>query len=557
MPHTKIGRQAVNAVRFVEIVQVLVRYGFYDVIQRAHLDTGWPGRLLHGMRLMRTPAGSPETFGARLRAALTELGPTFIKFGQVLSTRPDLIGASLAQELTGLQDDVTPVPFDVVRPIIEEDLKRPIDDLFASIDTEAIASASLSQVYRATLSTGEKVAVKAQRPDIEHLIESDISLMATMAEWTAQHSEELRFLDPKGIVDEFARSIRRELDFTIEAMAARRFADNFKENPQIIIPKLFADHSARRVITLEWIDGVPIDTLAAYPERNSDPETVAKIGCRALCDMVFEHRFFHADPHPGNIFLVRDNRLAFLDLGMAGHLEMSDIQAFSDILLAVFNEDSRQCLNTVLQLTATYEPGDHTLLAHELSEYIAFEAPLIIAGGQVVRGLEIMVQIMRRHNLELAPRFALLMKALMTIEKVGHTLDPKMDMTSIIRPYAEDMLLDRYTPTQVLKNMQSHLNGYLQLSRQAPTDIAYLLRQLRAGKLKFHIHHEHLEKLAATIERSSKRNAVAMVIAALIIGSSLLFLTETPFARLGIIGYTAAGILGFLLIISILWGGDR
>lgn len=557
MPYTRIGRQTVNAVRFAEIVQILVKHGFADMLQRAGLDKGWPGKILHGMRLMNVPPGETSTFGMRLRGALTELGPTFIKLGQVLSTRPDLVGSRLAAELTGLQDEVKPVRFDLIRPIIEEELGAPLNELFSSLEETPVASASLSQVYRAVLPDGTVAAVKAQRPDTERVIDSDISLMGTVAEWIAQHSEDLRFLDPKGIVDEFSRSIRRELDFRIEARAAVQFADNFQDNPEVIIPRLFKEYSSRRVLTLEWIDGVPLNNIDAYEARNSDPRTVAAAGCHALCEMVFHHRLFHADPHPGNIFLVRDNKMAFLDLGMAGHLEESDIRAFSDILLAIFAGDTEACLQAVLQLTATDEPRDKTALAHEISEYIAFEAPLIISGGEVVRGLEIMVQIMRRHNLELGPRFSLLLKALVTIEKVAHELDSELDMAGIIRPYLEDLVLSRYTPARFLKEVRTHLGGYLQLSRQAPADVAFLLRQLRSGKMKLHVHHEHLETLASTIDRASKRNSVAVIIAALIIGSSLLFLAEGPFARLGIIGYVVAGILGFMLILSILWGGEK
>ena len=557
MPYTKIGRQTVNAVRFAEIAQVLIRHGFADLMQRGGLHKGWPGKLLRGMRLMRAPVGEPATFGTRLRAALTELGPTFIKFGQVLSTRPDLIGHKVAEELSGLQDRVVPLDFSVISPIIEAELKKPLKELFASIDPAPVASASLSQVYRAVLPSGETVAVKAQRPEIERVIESDISLMETVAEWIGQHADDVRFVDPKGIVEEFARSIRRELDFEIEGRAAMQFAANFADDPDIIVPKLYGEYSARRVITLEWIDGVPINNLAAYAGRNSDPAVVAQTGCRALCDMVFKHYLFHADPHPGNIFLTQDSRIAFLDLGMAGHLEEGDVRAFSDLFYAVFNRDTEQCLDAVLLLTAKEEPFNRAPLAHEISEYIAFEAPMIIAGGQVVRGLEIMVQILLRHNLELGPRFSLLLKALVNIEKVGLQLDPDMDMTPVIRPYVENVVLYRFTPKHLYKEVQAHAAGYLRLSRQAPTDIAYLLRQLRSGKLKLHIHHEHLETLAATIDRSSKRNAVAVVIAALIIGSSLLFSTDAPLARLGIIGYLAAGVLGFMLIISILWGKER
>ncbi len=557
MAYTKIGKHTVNAVRFAEIVQVFVRHGFADLVQRAGLHEGLPGKVLRGMRLMRAPAGEPATFGSRLRGALTELGPTFIKLGQVLSTRPDLVGHKIAEELTGLQDRVTPMPFEKMRPVIERELDAPMDTLFTSIEHTPVASASLSQVYRATLTTGEIVAVKVQRPDIEEIIESDISLMESVAEWIADRLDDQRMLDPPGIVEEFARSIRRELDFEIEARIAQQFVANFEDDPHVTIPQPFHEYCSRHVLTLEWIDGVPVDDVECYAERNSDPAEVARIGCRTLCKMVFEDHLFHADPHPGNIFLLGDNRLAFLDLGMSGHLEPSDVQALTDLFLAIFNTDSEACLEAVLQLSSGEEPSNRTLLAHEIAEYVAFEARVIVGGGQIARGIELAVQIMRRHNLELAPRFSLLLKALATIEVVGKELDPKMDMTPVIQPYVENLIRARYAPARLFKELQIHAGGYLRLSRQAPTDIAHLLRQLRSGKMKMHIHHEHLEKMAATIDNASKRNAVAVVTAALIVGSSLLISTETAMARLGIFGYVTAGVLGIILIVSILWGREE
>lgn len=556
MAYTKIGKHTVNAVRFAEIVQILVRHGFADLVQRAGLHKGWPGKLLHGMRLMRTPVGASATFGSRLRSALTELGPTFIKLGQVLSTRPDLVGHIIAEELTGLQDEVAPLPFSRMQPVIERELAAPIGDLFVSIEHTPVASASLSQVYRAVLKTGEMVAVKVQRPDIESIIESDISLMETLAEWIKEHLDEQRLLDPPGIVKEFARSIRRELDFEIEARIAQQFLVNFADDDNVVIPTPYLSCCSRHVLTLEWIDGIPLDTLEAYEERNSDPAQVARVGCQALCKMIFEHHLFHADPHPGNIFLLRDNRLAFLDLGMAGHLEPGDVQALSDMFLSIFHTDSDACLEAVLQLSSNEEPSNRSLLAHEIAEYVAFEARVIVGGGQIARGIELAVQILRRHNLELAPRFSLLLKALATIEMVGKGLDPKMDMTPVIKPYIEKLILSRYSTTQLFKEIQVHANGFLRLSRQAPTDVAHLLRQLRSGKMKLHIHHEHLEKMAFTLDRASKRNAVAVVTASLIVGSSMLISTESPLAKLGIFGFIAAGLLGIFLIISILWGKE-
>ncbi len=554
MNYTRLGRNTVNAVRFAEILQVFVRHGFADLLRRAGFQDGLPARLLRGLNLMEAQEGEPETFGTRLRSALTELGPTFVKFGQVLSTRPDLVGAKIAGELSALQDEVQALPFERMAQVIEAELGKPVAELFASLDEQAVGTASLSQVYRAVTLGGENVAVKVQRPDIEKIIESDVSLMRSVAEWVADHVEEGKMVDPVGIVDEFTRSIRRELDFGVEARVLDMFHHNFADDDRVIIPRVHHDYSSRRVLTLEWVDGVRVDNTDAYPERNSDPATVAVLGIEIVCKMVFDHRLFHADPHPGNIFLVRDNKLAFLDLGMAGHLEKTDVAAFTDLFMAIFHDNSRECVNAILALTTQDEPVRPEAFAHEIAEYISFEAPSIIAGGQLSRGIELVVQIARRHNLELAPRFSLLLKALATIEMVGRRLEPNIDVLPILQPFMEKAAVARYSPERVFDDMRQQLGALMRLGRQAPGDISTVLHQLRVGKFRFQIHHEHLENLANTIDRASKRSAVATVIAALIVGSSLLVTTEGTMNNVGIAGYILAGVLGFMLVISILWG---
>ncbi len=438
--------------------------------------------------------------------------------------------------------------------VIESELGRPVAELFPTLDEQAVGAASLAQVYRAVTCDGDNVAVKVQRPDIEKIIESDLSLMRSVAEWVAEHLEEGKTVDPVGIVDEFTRSIRRELDFDVEARVLDMFCDNFEGDDRVIIPRVHHDYSSRRVVTLDWVDGVRVDDLDAYPGRNSDPAAVAVLGVEIVCKMVFDHRLFHADPHPGNIFLVGDNRLAFLDLGMAGHLEKDDVGAFTDLFMSIFHNDSRECMEAILALTTQTEPVRPEAFAHELAEYIAFEAPSILAGGQLSRGIELVVQIARRHNLELAPRFSLLLKGLATIEVVGRRLDPNLDMLPILQPYLERAALARYAPSRVFDDMRQQLGSLLRLGRQAPGDISSVLHQLRVGKFRFQVHHEHLENLSNTIDRASRRSAVATVIAALIVGSSLVVNTTGTMTSIGIAGYILAGVLGFMLIISILWG---
>ncbi len=553
MHYTRIGKRTVNAVRMAEVLQVLVKHGFADLLRRAGFEDGMPARVLRGLNLIEAPAGPPATFGARMRAALTELGPTFIKFGQVLSTRPDLVGPRTASELTLLLDEVAPLPFEAMEGVFRAEFGVPVEERFSSFDKEPVASASLSQVYRAMLTGGQPVAVKMQRPGIEKKILSDISLMRQLAEWVADHIEETSFLDPVGIVDEFSRSIRRELDFSVEACIIEQFDQALKNTDYVFVPTVHKALSSERVLTMDWIDGVRVDRFDAYEARNCDRSEIAVRACTLMCDMVFKHHIFHADPHPGNVFITHDNQLAFLDLGMAGHLEKSDVAAIADLFLSIFVGDSAGCVDAISELSTERLPENRQALEHELAEFIAFEAHAIISGGQVAKGIERAIEIIRRYHLELAPRFTLLLKALATVERVGRTLDPETDFVTIMQPYLERLILERFRPPYIFREARHNANAFLKLTRRIPGDATFLLHQLRKGKLRFELHHEQLEQLANALDRSSNRNAVSTMTAALIVGSSLLIVTDSPLTRLGIAGFVFAGLLGTALIVSILW----
>ena len=552
MHYTRLGQHTVNAVRLAEIAQVFVRHGFADLLRRVGFHDGLPARVLRGLNLMEAPEGEPATFGRRLREALMELGPAYVKFGQILSTRPDLLGQPLAQELSLLQDQVAPLPFASMSKVIEETLGTTPEELFEDFDPVPVASASLSQVYRATLPGGEAVAVKIQRPGADKTIEADISLMRQFAEWARDYLGELRWMDPPGIVDEFARSVRRELDFDIEARVIKRLRECFEGDERVHVPQVYDDYCSARVLTMEWIDGVRVDRLDAYAERNCEPRQVAINGCEVLCRMVFEHHLFHADPHPGNVFITRDNTLVFLDLGMAGHLEKTDVAAVADLLLAIFHQDARECAAAALTLTTGQEPSNRDAFEHELADFIAFEAQAILSGGQVAKLIERATQILHRYNLQLAPRFSLLLKALATIEIVGRGLDPKLDFVPILEPHVRAMLLDRYGPAQMMREARLNASALWRLGRQIPVDAAEVLQQLRRGKVRVQLEHEKIEQLTGAIDRSSNRNALALLTAGLIVGSSIVYATS-PGGHLATLGLTFAGLLGIVLIFSILW----
>ena len=546
-----LAKQVQDAVRVAEVLQVLVRHGFADLVQWAGLHEGLPARLLRKVRLLETPSGEPETRGQRLRAALTELGPTYVKFGQILSTRPDVVGVDVAQSLSELQDRVKAVPFDAMAAVIEAELGAGVDALFGAFNKDPVAAASLSQVYLATLKSGEAVAVKVQRPGIERVIERDLSLLTRVAEWVAEHVEEIALFDPQGVVEEFARSIRRELDFTIERLVIERFRQNFDGVDDVFVPHVYGDVSSKRVVTMDWVDGARLDALDQYPARNCEAGVVARVGCRVVCQQVFEHHLFHADPHPGNIFITRDNQICFLDYGMVGHLERTDAAILADLLHGVFREDVRCSVDALLMLS-TGEPRDREALEHEAADFLAFEGRAIVADGRVGDGIERMVEILRRNRLQLAPRFSLLLKALATIESVAHLLDPAMDVVPIIQSYVEQLVARRYMPHHIMREMQAGMAELMKLGREVPVEVHQLLRMLRRGTLKMQLNHEGLDRLSNVTDRASNRITFGIIAGSIIIGSSLLITTGGGAHPLGIGGFIAAGVLGVSLLVSIL-----
>lgn len=553
MDYIRLGKYTFNAVRVGEMLQILVRHGFADMLRRTRLHVHLPARLIRHLPLGKIQEHPAETFGARLRAALSELGPTYVKFGQILSTRPDLVGIEIAHELALLQDQVPPRPFEEMVRVLEKELKAPVNEIFTEFDQEPVASASMSQVYRARLPGGTDVAVKVQRPGILAIIESDLRLMYQAADWIAGRFEFVQWIDPPGIVREFERTIRRELDFGIEAGIIDRFETALESQPDVEVPYVHHGYSTGRVLTMDWVDGVRVDCFEEYDARNCDRETIAKLSVQTLCELIFEHRVFHADPHPGNVFILRDNRLALLDLGMAGHLEEGDVAALADLLLAVFHEDAVECGQAVLNLTTEGLAENRLALEHELADFIAFEGKSILAGGNVAQGLERTIEIIRHQGLELAPRFAMLIKALATLESLGHTLSPGMDFSSILQPYLERMAMRRYGPAQLLRNVRRDARLLARIGAQAPEDAMLVLQQLRRGRLQIRLHLPQLEELPAILDRSGNRQAVSVIAAAMMIGSSLIVASGGPVGYFAVAGLVVSGVLGAAIVLSAIW----
>ncbi len=547
-----LARRVGNAVRLAEVLQILVKHGFADVINRLGITGSLPSRIARRWMGGEEPDSAPDTIGARTRAALTELGPTFVKLGQVLSTRPELIGNDIALELSVLQDRVPPVPFEEIEGALERAISGPIEEVYAEFDRSTVASASLSQVYRARLHDGVDVAVKVQRPNVSQVVRSDLNLLRSLAEWVVEHVEDFDWMDPVGTVDEFERSILRELDLTIEAGIIERFASDFSDTDLVFVPEIYRDISNDTVLVMDWVDGVRIDDVARFPERNCDPERVALNGCEMISRQVFEHRLFHADPHPGNIFVTRDNVIAFLDFGMVGHLERGDASAMVDLLRAIFEEDAAECVRALLRLTTAVDVEDRIALEHEVADFVAFRARTVIGGGRLGETIETLTDILHRYHLQLAPRFSLLLKSLATIESTARTLDPDLDIIPIMQPHVETIIAERYDPKAIAAEVQRQGLSLVRLARGLPEDVHDLVSMARRGKLKIQLEHEELTKIARVTDRAGSRIAIGIVIASLILGSSVVLASGVGYSTLAFAGFAAAGAVVTLLLASML-----
>ncbi|MCL0104060.1 AarF/UbiB family protein [Dehalococcoidia bacterium] len=545
--------------RYREIVTVLVKHGFGDLITRSNLDKyiDFGRKLLPGERERDVVSLSRWE---RIRMVLEELGPTFIKFGQIMSNRPDLVPQELIVELKKLQSAVPPFPEEEAKELVEEELGKSVDELFSDYTTAPIASASIAQVHRAVLKNGEEVAVKVQRPGIQQIIETDIEIMFHLAALMEKYVEEINLFDPVAIVAEFERSIKRELDFHIEAAAIERFGGNFQTDRTIYVPTVYWDYSTSRVLTMEFIDGVKASSVEVLLAAGLDPKLLASRGADLVLKQVFEHGFFHADPHPGNLMALSGNVVCFLDYGMMGGISMKDRGYLSGILTGIVNQDAARITKTLLQLSATPHLKDADKLEYEIQallEQYSYRSLKSINMGLILNQL---ISLIISYRLKAPSHFYLLTKALITIEGVGRMLDPDFDMVTHAKPFAKKLLKERMNPLKLTKDLYLSAIDLSVLLRDLPSEVREILTQLKGGKIRIEFEHKGLEPIQETHNQIGNRIAFAIVLAALLMSSALIVLAGIPpqwngVPMIGIVGFLGAGIMGFWLLISILRHG--
>ncbi|MFH1746634.1 MAG: AarF/UbiB family protein [Planctomycetota bacterium] len=544
-----------NVKRLAEILRVLVRHGFGEIVARLNLFHAVPASIAAGLNLLRRSTKTPASRGERLRAVLVELGPTYIKLGQVLSTRPDLIPPDVCADLEELQDRVPSVSDSEAAKVVSEELGAPPGRVFGSFGEKPIASASISQVYRATLKDGTAVAVKVQRPGIAALVTADIELLESVAAWIVRHGVSTPGFDPLGSVNEFSRSIRRELDFVHEARMVERFARNFASSETVHVPKIYSDLSTSRVLTMEWIAGTPVRDVEKLRKQGHDLCRVAHNGLDVVLKQIFEHGLFHADPHPGNIFVLPGDVICLLDYGMVGQVMPDDGERFATLLHAIFGKDVEQATSAVLDLAEADAGKDRKALQRDLHEFIEFDAEQIMKGMAFGEAMNRLVRTLREHELVLPAKHTLLIKALATIEQVGRDLDPNLDLAKLVRPYIVQLLKRRYSARRVLSDVSRAMRDMIVLARLLPGDARELVASFKSSGFKISLRQEDIHRVTESYERSASRMTFGMIIGSLIVGSSLLMqLSRGPnflgLPVLGLVGYLLAAILGLGMVYS-------
>ena len=530
------GTRAGSLRRFAQISRVLVRHGFGFVF-----DVRRDRRENKGLQEFLAP-----NFGVRMRRSLDDLGPTFVKFGQVLSTRSDVFPEGILSELQKLQDTARPMPAGRAQAILERELGAPVDEVFSQFDPVPLGSASIGQVHRAVLRTGEIVAVKVQRPEAPGRIAADLELMREFADFVDRRFAQRVLVDARGLVAEFEVVVRRELDYTAEAQNARRFAANFAGTP-VVIPSVYRELSTSKVLTMEFVVGTRFRDIRPLLMAPSERRRVASMGADAIFKMAFEDGFFHGDPHPSNLLLTPEGDLALLDFGMVGFMSRGDIESLSRLFIAVIQRDASAALRALEGLGVRYATEVRGELVRELREFLNKYSGLSVGEVTLGQALSELIALARRYRVRMPPVFPLLTKALVTAEGLARSIDPTINVYEVARPYARRLLSQRYRPRVLAEVATERSLEYARYVEEYPEQVRQLLGELADGELEVQLKHGGLDELIGSVDVLANRLVFAVVTAALLVGSSMLGAFDVGGPSVPLLGVPVVAFIGFTM----------
>jgi ubiquinone biosynthesis protein len=527
--------------RYRQILATLVRYGYQDVVAALHLE----GLVRPFERVALGDDVPPQDRARRLRLVCEDLGPTFVKLGQVLSTRHDLLPEAYTGELAALRDDVRPFPFPEAEAILTEEFGRPPSECFAAIDEAPVASASISQVHRAVLADGRVIALKVRRPGIDKVIHADLEILKNLAQLAERRLPFLAPYTPVGLAREFERSLKRELDFNVERRTMDRCQAQFARDATAHVPRVIKEFSTGRVLAMEFISGVEVNDLEGLRAMGVEPAVVAVRGARILLRQIFDFGFFHADPHPGNLRVLPGGVVAPLDYGMFGQLDARTRERIADLLTGLLAQDTDRVLRALDALEIRGEHTDPRALRRDAAELVASYSDLTLDTIDLGSLLRELIAFIRTHHLHIPPDLVLLIRSLVTIEGVGRALDPHFDIAAQLQPFVRALTVRRFHPWRILAQTVRTGEDLQRIAMLLPDVLGQSLESIKRGELTVHFDLQGFSRLVRQLARAANTLAVGIVISGLVVSSALVLRAGSP--SLAYAGFMLAAALGLWL----------
>nr|WP_242851705.1 AarF/UbiB family protein [Caloranaerobacter sp. TR13] len=547
------GKKRNKLKRYREIAKILTKYGFGMVAEKID-DIS----IISKIFIKRAKKYSQNyTRGERIRFTLEELGPTFIKLGQILSTRYDILPNDIVDELSKLQDEITPFDLDTAKNIIKNELGRKLEDIFMEFEEEPIAAASIGQVYRGVLKNGNKVVIKIQRPNINTVIKQDIDILYTLAKMFDDILKKKIVISARNIVEEFSYFIKKELDYTYEAQNCERFRMLFKNDKRVIIPRIYWEYTTKKVLVMEEIRGIKVSNIDEIDKIGFNKEKLSELGAKIFLEQIFVHGFFHGDPHPGNILILSEDKISFIDFGVVGYLDNMTFEFITTLLKATLNRDIDKIVESLYKMNAISDETDEIGLKKELFFIVNhyFNLPINkINFGEVFN--EIMT-ISYKYKLRIPSQLILLIKSIITIEGTGKKLNPQFNLSKISKEIIKEVTKRKLNPKLLTKKIIDNTTENIENIFEITNKVNNILYKIDNDKLKIKMEIEGLSRLEKEIYIITNKLSLSLIISSIIVGSSIIIQSHTGpeifgMSAFGLIGFVAAGILGVALIISIL-----
>jgi ubiquinone biosynthesis protein len=549
------GSKDTHLRRYRQIAETLTKHGFGYLLGLVGMERFLP---FHQELLGEVMGATTLTPPQHIRIALEELGTTFIKLGQLLSTRPDLLPPEYIFEFAKLQDDAPAIPSQIAQEIIESELCQPIEDIFADFQLEPLAAASIGQAHAALLRDGTEVVIKVRRPGVVEQVEEDLEILQNLAATANRHWEFAKRYDLLGLVQEFSLTLRRELDYIREGQNAEKFAANFADDPSVHIPCVYWETTTSRVLTLERIRGIKVSDTSMLDRSGIDRRALAERGTRIILKMVFEHGFFHADPHPGNFFVEPDGRFGLIDFGMVGAVDEKTQDYLANLVLALGREDYDRLVEAVLELDITKQRVVRAELKRDLEHSIKPYYGLPLGKVRLAPLLYDAFAVIRRHRLHLPPHLASLVKTIIVTEGIGTHLDPDFHLTAVIEPYTERLMMRLFSPVRLAKKFSQSGVDLARLGVEIPKQLRQFLTEIERGGFEVGMKRDSFEPLINRLEQLANRIVLGVIAAAFIVGLAVLLSVYRPpgwelwAGRIFAIGFFFAAVLGVYLAWSIL-----